>query len=108
MPTIVGVKFKYAGKVLYFDPAGHEPVEGDHVVVTTERGEEFGEVVLAPKRWGPPRSPPVSSRCCARADDADRARAEKLAGREARRWRRSGVSSPVQARHEAHRHRDAL
>ncbi len=45
MPTIVGVRFKYAGKVLYFDPAGSEPVEGDHVVVTTERGEEIGEVV---------------------------------------------------------------
>ena len=28
MPTIVGVRFKYAGKVLYFDPAGSEPVEG--------------------------------------------------------------------------------
>ncbi|MBN2847358.1 MAG: stage 0 sporulation family protein [Coriobacteriia bacterium] len=40
---------RYAGKVLYFDPAGCEPVEGDNVIVTTERGQEYGEIVLAPR-----------------------------------------------------------
>lgn len=49
MPTIVGVRLRYAGKVLYFDPAGTEPVEGDEVIVTTERGQEHGEIVLAPR-----------------------------------------------------------
>lgn len=49
MPTVVGVRLRYAGKVLYFDPAGSEPVEGEKVIVTTERGQEFGEVVLAPR-----------------------------------------------------------
>jgi cell fate regulator YaaT (PSP1 superfamily) len=49
MPTIVGVKLPYAGKVLFFDPAGTSAVEGDHVIVSTERGQEFGEVVLGPR-----------------------------------------------------------
>jgi len=49
MPTIVGVRLPYAGKVLYFDPAGTSAAEGDHVIVSTERGQEFGEVVLGPR-----------------------------------------------------------
>lgn len=40
---------RYAGKVLYFDPAGTQPEEGDNVIVTTERGQEYGEVVLTPR-----------------------------------------------------------
>lgn len=82
MPTIVGVKFKYAGKVLYFDPAGTEPTEGDHVVVTTERGEEFGEVVLAPKEVEPAEAPPGLKPVLRVAGDVDLERAEKLNGRE--------------------------
>lgn len=83
MPTIVGVKFKYAGKVLYFDPAGNEPVEGDHVVVTTERGEEYGEVVLAAKEVEPSEVPPGLKPILRVATESDIARAEKLAAREA-------------------------
>lgn len=49
MPTVVGVRLPYAGKMLYFDPSGTSPVEGDHVIVSTERGQEFGEVVMAPR-----------------------------------------------------------
>jgi len=49
MPTVVGVRLRYAGKVLYFDPAGTQPEEGDNVIVTTERGQEYGEVVLPPR-----------------------------------------------------------
>ena len=48
MPTVVGVRLRYAGKVLWFDPVDAAPEEGDHVVVTTERGQEYGEVVSAP------------------------------------------------------------
>lgn len=44
MPTVVGVRLRSAGKVLLFDPAGSEPEVGQHVVVRTERGQEFGEV----------------------------------------------------------------
>lgn len=46
---VVGVRFKTAGKVYYFDPDGIELKQEDHVVVETTRGVEYGEVVVAPK-----------------------------------------------------------
>jgi cell fate regulator YaaT (PSP1 superfamily) len=48
MPTVVGVKVRPLGKVLTFDAADTEPEQGDHVIVSTERGEEIGEVVRPP------------------------------------------------------------
>ncbi|OFW82456.1 MAG: hypothetical protein A2201_06000 [Alicyclobacillus sp. RIFOXYA1_FULL_53_8] len=46
MYTVVGVRFKRAGKIYYFDP-GTLPVERDHhVIVETARGIEYGEVVV--------------------------------------------------------------
>ena len=44
---VVGVKFKETGKVYYFDPNGFSVSEGDHVIVETARGIEFGDVVIA-------------------------------------------------------------
>lgn len=82
MPTIVGVKFKYAGKVLYFDPAGAEPVEGGHVIVVTERGEEYGEVVLAAKEVERAELPSGLKPILRVATEADETRAATLAARE--------------------------
>jgi cell fate regulator YaaT (PSP1 superfamily) len=48
MADIVGIRFKRAGKVYYFDAAGIEVAAGDHVVVKTSRGTELGHVVIAP------------------------------------------------------------
>ena len=45
MATVIGVRFKKAGKVYYFDPSGIWPRPGDCVIVETARGVEFGEVV---------------------------------------------------------------
>ena len=45
MATVIGVRFKKAGKVYYFDPNEIWPRPGDNVVVETARGMEFGEVV---------------------------------------------------------------
>ena len=45
MATVIGVRFKKAGKVYYFDPDGIWPHPGDNVIVETARGVEFGEVV---------------------------------------------------------------
>lgn len=44
MPTVVGVKLRFAPRVLSFDPSGTEPAKGDFVIVETERGTEIGEV----------------------------------------------------------------
>ena len=42
MIKVAGVRFKAAGKVYYFDPAGLELSAGDNVIVETARGVEFG------------------------------------------------------------------
>ncbi len=44
MVKVVGVRFKNAGKIYYFDPGDLELFDGDKVVVETVRGLEFGEV----------------------------------------------------------------
>ena len=46
MVTIIGVRFRTAGKIYYFDPAGKQMKRGDHVIVETARGIEYGYVVL--------------------------------------------------------------
>ncbi len=48
MANIVGVRFKRAGKVYYFDADEIEMEVGDCVVVKTSRGTELGHVVIAP------------------------------------------------------------
>ena len=49
MTKIVGVRFRNAGKVYYFDPAKFQIEAGDHVIVETARGVEMGSVILAPR-----------------------------------------------------------
>ncbi|GAF93715.1 unnamed protein product, partial [marine sediment metagenome] len=48
MANIVGIRFKKAGKVYYFDAAELELAAGDLVVVKTSRGTELGNVVVPP------------------------------------------------------------
>ncbi len=45
---VVGVRFKRAGKIYYFDPADCELAAGDGVIVETTRGIEYGKVVTGP------------------------------------------------------------
>lgn len=45
MTRIVGVRFKSAGKMYYFDPGNLDIKRGDNVVVETSRGIEYGEIV---------------------------------------------------------------
>ena len=47
MKNIVGVRFKKAGKVYFFDPGELKITNSDHVVVETSNGEEYGEVIIA-------------------------------------------------------------
>ena len=42
MPAVISVKFSYATRDLWFDPADTGAVEGDHVICATERGTEIG------------------------------------------------------------------
>ncbi len=49
MFEIVGVRFKTAGKIYYFDPTEIELRVGDHVIVETARGLEVGRVAISPR-----------------------------------------------------------
>lgn len=46
MANVIGVRFRRAGKIYYFDPAGLDIKQGDNVIVETARGIEYGKVVL--------------------------------------------------------------
>lgn len=49
MTTIIGVRFRNMGKVYYFGPKSLNIEAGDHVIVETARGVEYGCVVLGPR-----------------------------------------------------------
>ena len=49
MVTVIGVRFRKAGKIYYFSPKEYEIKVGDNVIVETARGVEYGKVVIASK-----------------------------------------------------------
>lgn len=49
MITVVGIRFKKAGKIYYFDPDNLDIKQGNCVIVETARGIEFGEAVIGIK-----------------------------------------------------------
>ena len=49
MAIVVGVRFKKAGKIYYFDPVNTEVKKGDFAIVETARGVEYGEIVTNSK-----------------------------------------------------------
>lgn len=50
MYDVVGVRFKKAGKIYYFDPNRFTIPDGEYVIVETVRGIEFGKVVINKKQ----------------------------------------------------------
>ncbi|AYC30713.1 PSP1 domain-containing protein [Paenisporosarcina cavernae] len=49
MFKVIGVRFKKAGKIYYFDPLEFDVQKDDYVIVETSRGVEFGKVVVPVK-----------------------------------------------------------
>lgn len=49
MIKVIGVRFKKAGKIYYFDPSELNIEKGNYVIVETARGIEFGECVIGIK-----------------------------------------------------------
>lgn len=49
MTRVIGVRFRNVGKIYYFSPKELDICTGDHVIVETARGVEYGFVVLAPR-----------------------------------------------------------
>ncbi|MDQ0352638.1 cell fate regulator YaaT (PSP1 superfamily) [Alkalibacillus filiformis] len=50
MLEVIGVRFKKAGKIYYFDPGDADLTTDDYVIVETVRGVEFGKVVISNKQ----------------------------------------------------------
>lgn len=50
MVEVVGIRFKKVGKIYYFDGDGLEYKIGEHVIVETTRGIEYGTVAIAKKQ----------------------------------------------------------
>ena len=46
MIKVIGVRFRSVGKIYFFDPVDFEVESGQHVIVETARGVEYGAVVL--------------------------------------------------------------
>ncbi len=49
MAKVIGVRFRSAGKIYYFDPKDLPVEEGQNVIVETARGIEFGHVYTGPR-----------------------------------------------------------
>ncbi len=84
MPTVIPVKFKYAARDLWFDVAGTEALEADHVICATERGHEIGLATADPREMSSEDLDRVTNHAQLRpvlrvASDEDLAHAEELA-----------------------------
>ncbi len=82
MPTLVGVKLRFAPKVLFFDSADTDPAPGDTVVVETDRGIELGQVVDLPCEVADSDVPGPVKAIARVATETDLAVASELQGRE--------------------------
>ena len=85
MIKIIGVRFRNAGKIYYFDPKKLPIKKGDHVIVETARGIEYGSVVadareVTDDQVVQPLKPVIR---IANADDNARARRNKEKEKEA-------------------------
>ena len=82
MATVIGVRFKKAGKVYYFDPCDFWPKPGQNVIVETARGIEFGEVVTAARSVSDQQIVAPLKKVIRIATEEDEQRAEYNARRE--------------------------
>ena len=51
MKIIIGVSFRQAGKVYFFDPGDEQIERGEHVIVETAKGVEYGRLLCQTARW---------------------------------------------------------
>ena len=97
MATVIGVRFKKAGKVYYFDPCDFWPKPGQNVVVETARGIEFGEVVTGARSVSDDQIVSPLKKVVRIATEEDEQRAEYNARREEEAFR---VCQEKVARHK--------
>lgn len=85
MFEVVGVRFKKAGKIYYFDPGDLHIEKNAHVIVETARGIEYGQVVIGKKTVGEADVVLPLKKVIRIADEEDRLKVEenKRAAKEA-------------------------
>ncbi len=81
MANIVGIRFRRAGKVYYFDAGDIELETGDYAVVKTSRGTELGHVVIAPDQVVASETGENMSPVIRKAEPEDIAKAEELSAK---------------------------
>ena len=82
MADIVGIRYKPAGRIYYFDPGDFELSVGESVVVETSRGHEMGQVVIAPTQIADDEITQPLKPVVRRADEEDMEQARQLRDRE--------------------------
>ena len=82
MATVIGVRFKKAGKVYYFSPGEVWPAPGEFVIVETTRGVELGEVVTGAREVADEKLVAPLKNVIRKATDADLQQQAKNEGRE--------------------------
>lgn len=71
MATVIGIRFKDAGKIYYFDPGDFEIEAGDFAIVETVRGVEYGEVVLSKRELSDDEIVKPLKKVIKKADETD-------------------------------------
>jgi len=82
MVDIVGVRFRQAGKIYYFDPSGIDLEVNVHVVVKTTQGLELGRVVIAPTQVEASEVTKNLKSVVRQADPEDMQQAQDMASKE--------------------------
>ncbi len=77
MADVIGVRFKRAGKVYYFDPKNIEFQVGDGAIVETARGVEYGDVVIPRRTVEEAKITKPLKPVIRKADEKDRKRLEE-------------------------------
>ena len=72
MGKIIGVRFRNAGKVVYYDPDEFDVAMGGYVVAETQRGVECGRVVMPPRELPEGKGPQASRKILRLATEEDR------------------------------------
>ncbi len=80
--SVVGIRYKKAGRIYYFDPAGNELEVNDCVVVSTPRGQKLGEVAIASRQIPSGELAEPLKSIVRKATPEDIKRAEEFAGKE--------------------------
>lgn len=82
MQQVVGIRFRRAGKIYYYEPKGLTLGLHDHVIAPTQRGAALGWVVIAPQDVVESRLREELQPVLRRADDADQQRLAQLKAKE--------------------------